>query len=135
VAPAPAAVLFVHSSSGHYGADRQLHLIAGGLDRSRYVPLVVLPDDGPLVEDLRAVGVEVLVRPLAVIRREFLHPRRLASLAAATVRNAGALGQLARGRAVALVHSKTSVVLGGRAAALAAGGVPHVWHEIGVPSA
>ena len=44
-------VLLVHSSSGHYGADRQLRLIASGLDRSRYEPLVLLPDAGPLAED------------------------------------------------------------------------------------
>ncbi len=32
----PARVLLLHSSSGRYGADRQLALIATGLDRDRY---------------------------------------------------------------------------------------------------
>jgi hypothetical protein len=30
---------------------------------------VVLPDHGVLAADLRALGIEVLVRPLAVLRR------------------------------------------------------------------
>jgi glycosyltransferase involved in cell wall biosynthesis len=124
---APATVLYVHSSSGHYGADRQLLLIAAGLDRSRYRPLVVLPDDGALASDLRAVGVEVLVRPLSVLRRGLASPRGAASLGGGAARDGLRLGALVRRRRAALVHSNTSVVLGG-AAASALGGVPHVWH-------
>ncbi len=127
MSPAPPTVLYVHSSSGHYGADRQLLLIAGGLDRSRYRPLVVLPGEGALASDLRAAGVEVLVRPLSVLRRELASARGAASIAGAAVRDAMRLGALVRQRRAALVHSNTSVVLGGAGAA-ALGRVPHVWH-------
>ncbi len=123
----PAPVLLVHSSSGRYGADRQLQLIATGLDPSRYRPLVLLPDEGPLADDLRAAGVEVVVRSLAVLRREHAHPRGLAALTARAGQDALTLGRLARERQVALIHSNTSVVLGGAAAAAVAR-VPHVWH-------
>jgi glycosyltransferase involved in cell wall biosynthesis len=67
------------------------------------------------------------VRPLSVIRRALVSPAGLASLAAAAVRDAGGLSALIRKRRVALVHSNTSVVLGGAAAAGTAR-VPHVWH-------
>jgi glycosyltransferase involved in cell wall biosynthesis len=127
VAAGPATVLFVHSSSGRYGADRQLHLLAGGLDPDRYAPLVALPSDGPLADDLRAVEVEVLIRPLAVIRRELAHPRGVASIVVRAAADARGLGRIARERGVSLVHSNTSVVLGGAAVA-AARRVPHVWH-------
>jgi glycosyltransferase involved in cell wall biosynthesis len=120
-------VLLVHSSSGHYGADRQLQLIATGLDPARYAPLVLLPDDGPLAEDLRVAGVEVQVRPLAVLRRQHVHPAGLGALTAAAARDARELSRLIRKRDVALVHSNTSVVLSGAAAAALAR-VPHVWH-------
>jgi glycosyltransferase involved in cell wall biosynthesis len=124
---APPTVLYVHSSSGHYGADRQLLLIAGGLDRSRYRPLVVIPGEGGLASDLRAAGVEVLVRPLSVVRRELASARGAASIAGAIARDALRLGALVKQRPASLVHSNTSVVLGGAAAA-AVGGVPHIWH-------
>ncbi|MCW3011766.1 MAG: glycosyltransferase family 1 protein, partial [Solirubrobacterales bacterium] len=68
----PRTVLYLHSSAGRYGADRQLLAIAGGLDPARYAALVVLPEDGPLADDLRALGIEVLVRPLAVLRRALM---------------------------------------------------------------
>jgi glycosyltransferase involved in cell wall biosynthesis len=122
-----AKVLFVHSSSGRYGADRQLLLIASGLDRARFTPLVVLPSPGPLVDDLRAAGVEVLTRPLGVIRRELATPVGAVRIAAAALADALALRRVIRERRIALVHSNTTVVLGGAAAA-AWCRTPHAWH-------
>jgi glycosyltransferase involved in cell wall biosynthesis len=126
-AAGPRTVLYLHSSAGRYGADRQLALLAGGLDPARYHPLVVLAMDGELRGDLAAAGVEVLVRPLAVLRRASMSAGGLAAIAAAAGRDAGGLARLARARGVALLHTNTSVTLGGAAAARIAR-VPHVWH-------
>jgi glycosyltransferase involved in cell wall biosynthesis len=87
----------------------------------------VLPDHGPLAADLRGAGIEVLVRPLAVMRRSLMSPMGVRRVVAAWAADAGGLGRLARSRGVALVHTNTSVTLGGAAAARIAG-VPHVWH-------
>lgn len=124
---APRTVLYLHSSSGRYGADRQLHAIATGLDPERYRALVVLPDGGDLKTDLNAAGVEVLVRPLAVLRRSLMSPAGLSRVVTAWAADAGGLGRLARSREVAIVHTNTSVTLGGSAAARVAR-VPHIWH-------
>jgi glycosyltransferase involved in cell wall biosynthesis len=123
----PRTILFLHSSAGRYGADRQLALLAGGLDPARYRALVVLAMDGELREDLQDAGVEVLVRPLAVLRRASMSPGGLAAIGAALARDAGGLGRLARARGVRVIHTNTSVTLGGAAAARIAR-VPHVWH-------
>ena len=123
----PTRVLFLHSSAGRYGADRQLHLLAAGLDRERFAPIVVLAEDGPLRGDLEAAGVEVHVRPLAVLRRSLMSPGGMARVAAAFAADAGGLGRLARTRGVGIVHTNTSVTLGGSAAARIAG-AKHVWH-------
>jgi glycosyltransferase involved in cell wall biosynthesis len=88
---------------------------------------VVLPEEDVLAEDLRSAGIEVLVRPLAVLRRSLMSPRGASRVAAAWAADAGGLGRLARARGVALVHTNTSVTLGGAAAARIAG-VPHIWH-------
>jgi glycosyltransferase involved in cell wall biosynthesis len=102
-------------------------LITAGLNRARYEPIVVLPDRGALAGDLEAAGVEVHVRPLSVIRRAQLNPAGIVATAAGAARDAAALSNLIRDRRVALVHSNTSAVLGGAAAAARAH-VPHVWH-------
>lgn len=123
----PRTILYLHSSAGRYGADRQLHAIVTGLDPARYGAVVVLPSDGPLAGDLRAAGVEVLVRPLAVLRRSVMSPGGVTRVAAAWAADAGGLARLARARDVALVHTNTSVTLGGAAVSRIVG-VPHVWH-------
>ena len=71
----PRTVLYLHSSSGRYGADRQLHAI------------VARAGPGALPGARRAArprrrwrptcarsGIEVLVRPLAVLRRSLMSP-------------------------------------------------------------
>jgi glycosyltransferase involved in cell wall biosynthesis len=83
--------------------------------------------DGELRVDLQAAGVEVLVRPLAVLRRAALTPGGMARIGGALARDAGGVARLARARDVALVHTNTSVTLGGAAAAQVAR-IPHVWH-------
>lgn len=126
-AGAPRRVLYLHSSAGRYGADRQLSAMVAGLDPDRWRATVVLAEDGPLAGDLRDAGAEVLVRPLAVLRRELLSAPGLLRVGREWAGDVGALGRIARRRGVALVHSNTSVTLGGAPVA-AVLGVPHVWH-------
>jgi glycosyltransferase involved in cell wall biosynthesis len=85
----------------------------------------VLPERGELGARLEEAGVELTVRPLAVLRRRLLNPRGLARLAIEAARERRALADLARGAAI--VHSNTSVILGGGPAARAAD-VPHLIH-------
>lgn len=85
----------------------------------------MLPERGALAPRLEAAGVDVAVHPLAVLRRRLVSPGGLPRLAWAARGERRRLGELASG--CALVHSNTSVILGGRAAAGAAG-VPHVLH-------
>ncbi|MEX2195553.1 MAG: glycosyltransferase family 4 protein [Thermoleophilaceae bacterium] len=123
----PRTVVYLHSSAGRYGADLQLAALAGGLDRARFVPVCVLPERGELAGMLEERGAEVVVRPLAVLRRGLVNPGGLAALAGGLRRDRGELGALARERGAAVVHANTSVVLGGGAAARAAGAA-HVVH-------
>jgi hypothetical protein len=71
------------------------------LDPTRYRPLVVLPDHGVLAADLRALGIEVLVRPLAALRRSLLSPNGIERVVASWAADAGGLGRLARSRGAA----------------------------------
>ncbi len=107
----------MHSSAGLYGADVQLEAIVDRLDPSAWRAVCVLPEHGPLVGRLQEAGAEVVVHPLAVLRRALADPRGAIGLARAIGRDARVLGGLARERDVALVHDNTSVVLSGGAVA------------------
>ena len=109
VAPARSRALsrlFVHSSAGRYGADRQLTLLAGPGDT------VLLPFEGPLVDDLGARGAEVLLRPIPVLRRELLSPKGAARLARDVLAFQEPFRRLVAEREISLVHANTSVILG-----------------------
>ena len=80
-------------------------------------PLALLPFDGPLGDDLRAAGVEVLTGPLPVVRRELLSPAGVARLARDVARAQPALHRLISAQRVDVVHANTSVILGLRAVA------------------
>src|SRR5437870_3865200 len=117
----PRTVLLLHPSAGGYGADRQLRLIATGLDSSRYRPVVVLPEQGVLGPRLERAGVEVEIADLALLRRGLLLGRGLARTLALARRNARELARLAQRTGAALIHSNSTIVLAGQAAATRAG--------------
>ena len=119
--------LLLHSSAERYGSDLQLLALASDLDRDRYRPLVVLPERGELAPLLEQAGVETVVLPLAVLRRQLLNPGGIARIGRRLRRDRRELGRLVRERGVALVHSNTSVVLAGQPVAERAG-IPHLLH-------
>ena len=87
----------------------------------------MLPERGPLAPLLEQAGAEVVVHPLAVLRRSLAGPRGAVAMARAMRRDRRVLGDLARELDVAVVHDNTSVVLAGGAVARRAG-APHVVH-------
>ena len=85
---------------------------------------MVLPFSGPLAEDLDGAGVETLIGPVAVVRRELLGAGGAARLAREAGRQSRAVARLVGAREVALIHANTSAIL--PVAGLA--GVPRVVH-------
>jgi glycosyltransferase involved in cell wall biosynthesis len=83
--------------------------LAGGLRARGWETVAVLPDRGDLASRLEGADVEVVVHPLAVLRRRLLEPSGLIRLALAARRERTTLERLAH--AAAVVHSNTSVMV------------------------
>jgi glycosyltransferase involved in cell wall biosynthesis len=121
-------VLFVHQSAELYGSDRVLLALVDFLQRTADVhPIVVLPEAGPLRDELAALGVEVHVRRLAKVQRSAFTPAGLLKLLRQTALALGELDSAVAGRRIAAVHSNTIAVLSGALWARVRG-VRHVWH-------
>ncbi|MHB8168809.1 MAG: glycosyltransferase [Thermoleophilia bacterium] len=120
-------ILYVHSSADLYGADRCLLSIARGLIARGSEIHVAVPEDGPLVRELRQAGVRVVFLEPVVFRRDVLSPRGALGLALQAPVSIWKLYRLMRRERYGLVHSNTSVTLGGAIAAWLSG-TPHVWH-------
>ncbi len=121
-------VLYVNNGADIYGASRCLIRLLTALDRTRYIPLVVLPEDGPLRPRLEALGVEVVFHPrLSVMTRRVFRSWRILIFFLEFPVSVFFLWWLIRRRKIDLVHTNTGVMVSpGLAAKLA--GVPHLWH-------
>jgi glycosyltransferase involved in cell wall biosynthesis len=106
--------------------------LLSGLDRQRFQPLVVLPEEGPLRAEFEALAIPVRVLPLAwwIPATHWSAATFLGQLEGLEARTA-ALAALLAAERIDLVHTNTIVTLEGALAA-ARLGLPHVWHSRGL---
>jgi glycosyltransferase involved in cell wall biosynthesis len=121
-------LLYVHNGADLYGASRCLLRLVQALDRSRFIPIVVLPWDGPLRNRLETIGVEVVFHPeLSVITRPVFRSWRLALFLLQFPISVLFLWRLIKKRHIDLVSTNTGVIISPALAAKLAG-VPHICH-------
>ena len=126
-------VFFDHTAMMSGGEIALLHLVQH-IDRRRYLPVVVLSAEGPLLAKLIDAGVETHVLPLdesvTGTRKDSLGGRGLLRPRAAlnVVRYAWRLARFLKARKADLLHTNSlkSDVIGGIAGRLAR--VPVIWH-------
>ncbi len=127
----PLRVLVVSHSSSLSGAEQALLRFVTRLDRTLVDPIVVLPHEGPLGDELVAARIAVRILPVAwwIPATHWKAGEYLAQLEGLEARVA-AMRQLVFDERIDLVHTNTIVTLEGAAAAAAAG-IPHIWHSRG----
>ncbi len=120
-------ILFLHVGGELYGADKILLEILKGIDKSKFKPVVILPEPGELVHHIERLKIKVYIRELAVLKpKHFSYRGRLKLLYQIFLALIRVL-QLSRKHKFLLIHSSTSFVLAGGVAAKILG-IPHVWH-------
>lgn len=125
---APVTILVVHHSAELYGSDRSLLDLLSAMDKSRFAPIVCIPEQGPLVDRLQRLGVEVHITPLLKLcRRTLSTPWKLPLLPSHVFRALREISVLVNGRKIDLVYTNTLAVMAGALWA-AKKKVPHVWH-------
>ena len=126
--PEPVRILYVHNSADIYGASRSLLRLLPRLDRARFTPIVLLPEDGPLRARIADLGVEVLLHPgLSVITRPVFRSWRIVLFLLNFPLSVLFIARLIRRREVAVVHTNSGVIVSpGLAAKIA--GARHLWH-------
>lgn len=120
-------ILYVHPSTGLYGADKALLWLVAGLDKTRFKPVVLLSGEGPLCSALREAGVETRVARLTILGRALLNPVGIALLPLNLLSSMRSMDKALKGVKVNLVHSNTLAVLSGALWAWLKK-VPHLWH-------
>lgn len=121
-------VLFIHPNADLYGASRSLLRLVTTFDHNTFEPLVILPQNGPLRDELERNGVTVIVIPyLSIIRRRILRSWRLIIFATSLLPSIFRLWSIIRHQGIDVVHTNTATTpTPGISARFA--GVPHIWH-------
>ena len=70
-------ILVIHQSAEMYGSDRVLYLTVTGLDKSEFFPVVVLPQEGPLKNELEKQDIKVIIAPVLKVYRSMFTPKNL----------------------------------------------------------
>jgi len=136
----PQNILVVHNNNDLYGAEKVLLELLSRLDRSRFVPIVVLPTDtrhiNRLSPELARLKIECCFIPLGVLRRKYFKLQKLPRFSFEVLAGVRQLVRLIRKRNIALVHTNTNTILASPLAARLTR-VPHIWsiHELMVEPA
>jgi len=128
VSGSPRRVLFVSHESGLAGAERSLLDLVRGIDRNRYEPLVMVPGNGPLKEEMERTGSRVVMsRTRWWVARGRKSRHELKDIVLNMPARVAPIRHLIRKDRIDLVYSNSIACIDGAVAAKGAG-VPHIWH-------
>jgi glycosyltransferase involved in cell wall biosynthesis len=122
-------ILFVSHSAELAGAEMCLLHHLRYLDRGRWDPVVVLPDEGPLRRQIDMLGVRTERLPMEwwIPGGSWHGQRHLCEMLGGLNRNVDALAGIIVREEIDIVQTNTVVIIDGALAA-AKTGRPHVWH-------
>jgi glycosyltransferase involved in cell wall biosynthesis/SAM-dependent methyltransferase len=124
-------ILYLSHSADLYGAELCLLTLVTNLNKDRFLPIVVLPGNGPLKQKLEELDICVEIVPSIrawLTRRNgiqrLLHLLTVIPFICVSVWQ---LRQIVARYKVDLIHTNSLVVIDGALAARTSG-IPHVWH-------
>ena len=120
-------ILFIHQSAELYGSDKTLLLLLKNLDKTLYHPVVVLPNEGPLIQELEKENIKVVIAPVLKIYRKIFSPKNLFHFLLDIKKGISILDNLNKQYHFDLIYSNTLAVLLGMLFAKKRK-IKHLWH-------
>lgn len=120
-------ILYLHAGAELYGADKILLELLTDLDKTKFKPIVLLPNDGPLVNKIKNIGVDVQIVHYPIIRRKFFTVIGILKYSLKYLKYGIILSKFVKKNEVNVIHVNTTAVLEG-AFIKVFNNVPLVWH-------
>ena len=120
-------ILFIHQSAELYGSDKTLLLLLKHIDKTRFYPIVVLPNEGPLKSELDKENIKVVIAPVLKVYRKMFTPKNLLKFITDIKKGVDALDILNKHHHFDIVYSNTLAVLLGIIYAKKRK-IKHLWH-------
>lgn len=106
-------ILYLHAGAELYGADKILLEIVTGLDKSKFHPIVVLPNEGVLVNELKKNNIEVYVVEYPILRRKYFNIKGLFRYINEYKKQSYNIISRLKNRNIDIIHVNTTAVLEG----------------------
>lgn len=120
-------ILYLHAGAEMYGADKVLLDLVKNIDKKEYKPIVILPCEGILVEELRNLGIHTEVLPYPILRRKYFNIKGILGYVRDYFKYARILLEKSRKYKVDIVHTNTAAVLEGIYLSKKMS-IPQLWH-------
>lgn len=120
-------ILFIHQSAELYGSDKTLLLLLKHLDRKEFLPIVILPSNGPLKDALGKENIKVFIAPVLKLHRQIFTPKNLINFFKEIKSAISILDNLNQQYNFNLIYSNTLAVLLGMIYAKKRK-IKHLWH-------
>lgn len=120
-------ILFIHQSSELYGSDKTLLYLLKNIDKSVFYPIVILPNQGPLKDELEKLNIKVVITPVLKLYRNIFTPKNLYSFFKEIKTSIFIVNELNKKYHFQLIYSNTLAVLLGIIFAWKKN-IKHVWH-------
>lgn len=120
-------ILFIHQSAELYGSDKTLLLLLRHLDKTRFFPVVILPNEGPLKIELEKENIKVVIAPVLKLYRKFFSPKNILKFIKDIKKGIETLDALNTQHHFDIVYSNTLAVLLGMIYAKKRK-IKHLWH-------
>ncbi|WP_100665806.1 glycosyltransferase family 4 protein [Leuconostoc citreum] len=120
-------ILYLHAGAELYGADKILLELLSGIDKKKFEPIVLLPNDGPLVDKISRLGVKVNILKYPILRRKIFTPLGIIKYVYNYIRYSFKISSFVRKNNIDILHVNTAAVLEGAFIKLF-NKKPIVWH-------
>lgn len=120
-------ILYIHQSAELYGSDKTLLYLVAEIKQKDFNPIVVLPSEGPLYDELKKHQIEIIIAPVLKISRKMFSISNLILIPRQIFQAFSIINRHLNGRKIQWVHSNTLAVLIG-ALYSKRYKIKHLWH-------
>ena len=120
-------ILIIHQSAELYGSDKTMLYFLSELDKTKYLPIIVLPFDGPLKIELEKNNIKVVIAPVLKLYRKMFTPKNIFKFIKEYYKGIKILNALNKEYKFDLVYTHTLAALIGILFAKKRN-IKHLWH-------
>lgn len=120
-------ILYLHAGAELYGADKILLELLTNINKKEFEPIVILPNNGPLVEKIESKDINVQILPYPIVRRKFFTLIGILKYGYEYFKYGFILSKFVKKNHIDIVHINTTAVLEGAFIKIITR-VPIIWH-------